>query len=64
MAKGKKEKTSIEGQEPAFLAQYRKAYPRNSKFYVTSDNMVFLETDYDLAVLHQRSCKDGELKTY
>lgn len=68
MAKEKQEKietaVSDTGQEPAFLAQYRIAYPNNRNFHVTSDNMVFLENDYDLAVLHQRSCKDGELKTY
>lgn len=68
MAKEKQEKietaVSDTGQEPAFLAQYRIAYPNNRNFYVTGDKMVFLSHEYKKAVSHQMACRKGELKTY
>ena len=69
MAKEKQEKpevtpVSTTEQEPAFLAQYRAAYPECSIFYVTYDNLVFLSHEYDKAVSHQSRCGKGELKTY
>lgn len=47
-----------------FLAKngYLKRYPENRVFYVTSDNMVFLEKDLSLARLHQRELADGEIE--
>lgn len=48
--------------EPDFLKQYRECYPGVKHFYVTSDNLVFL--DYEQAVSHQNSIGRGELKTY
>nr|DAI46217.1 MAG TPA: hypothetical protein [Caudoviricetes sp.] len=51
-------------QEPAFLAQYRVAYPECLKFHVTGDNLVFLSHEYDKAVSHQKTVGKGELKTY
>nr|DAM30765.1 MAG TPA: hypothetical protein [Caudoviricetes sp.] len=50
--------------EPAFLAQYREAYPDSLNFHVTGDNLVFLGHERDKAVSHQNRCGKGELKTY
>lgn len=50
--------------EPDFLKQYRECYPGVKRFHVTSDNLVFLERDYEQAVSHQQSIGRGELKTY
>lgn len=50
--------------EPDFLKQYRECYPDVKHFHVTSDNLVFLERDYEQAVSHQQSIGRGELKTY
>lgn len=50
--------------EPAFLAQYRAAYPDSLNFHVTGDNMVFLGHERDKAVSHQKKCGKGELKAY
>ena len=55
---------TIPANEPAFLAQYREAYPDSLNFHVTGDNMVFLEHERDKAVSHQKKCGKGELKTY
>ena len=51
-------------EEPAFLEQYRKCYPTNKKFYVTSDKLVFLESDFKKAAAHQATLGSGELITY
>lgn len=51
-------------EEPAFLAQYRKCYPTNKKFYVTSDHLVFLESEQKKAAAHQATLGGGELITY
>lgn len=69
MAKEKQEQPEVTPaptteQEPAFLAQYRVAYPECFKFYVTGDNSVFLSHEYDKAVSHQKTVEKGELKTY
>lgn len=50
-------------QDPAFLAQYRTVYPVSKSFYVTGDNLVFLDYENDKATAHQKVC-EGELKTY
>lgn len=50
--------------EPEFLNQYRACYPGVKKFHVTSDNLVFLDKDYQNAVSHQAQVGKGELKTY
>ena len=44
----------------AFIAPYKKAYPKEKAFHVTSDKQVFLEKDRGLAMLHQRSLGNGE----
>lgn len=44
-----------------FLKQYIEHYPDNKVFHVTSDNMVFLEKDLNLARLHQRSLETGSV---
>lgn len=54
----------VPANEPAFLAQYREAYPDSLNFHVTGDNMVFLGHERDKAVSHQKKCGKGELKTY
>ncbi|MFR0993155.1 MAG: hypothetical protein ACLSGQ_00865 [Parabacteroides distasonis] len=54
----------VPANEPAFLAQYRAAYPECLKFHVTGDNLVFLSHEYDKAVSHQKTVGKGELKTY
>lgn len=51
-------------EDPAFLAQYRACYPKCKKFYVTSDNLVFLESEQKKAAAHQQALGRGELKTY
>lgn len=51
-------------EEPAFLAQYRKCYPSNKKFHVTSDKLVFLESEFKKAAAHQATLGSGELITY
>ena len=50
--------------EPEFLNQYRACYPGVKKFHVTSDNLVFLDKDYQNAVSYQAQVGKGELKTY
>ena len=50
--------------EPAFLSQYRVCYPKCKKFYVTSDNLVFLESERKKAAAHQATLGRGELITY
>lgn len=45
---------------PVFIEPYIKAYPKEKLFYVASDNQVFLEKDYSLAVLHQASLKNEQ----
>lgn len=49
---------------PEFLAQYVKCYPTNKKFYVTSDHLVFLESEQKKAAAHQAALGGGELITY
>lgn len=56
MAKKNENKAEIIGKkENEFLDMYFKHYPNNKIFYLTSDNMVFLENDKGMAELHQRS---------
>jgi hypothetical protein len=50
-------------QEPDFLKQYRRCYPRAKKFHVTSDGLVFPD-DKKAAEAHQRCIGCGELRTY
>lgn len=61
-----KQQDTVQGNisEPSFLAQYRKSYPDNRKFHVTSDGLVFLEREYKKAVAHQKRVGNGELTTY
>lgn len=49
---------------PAFLESYVKAYPNEKVFHVTSDRQVFLDKDYHMAKVHQRSLGKGEITTY
>lgn len=50
-------------QKNTFIDKYAKSYPANKVFYVTSDNQVFLQGDHNMAVLHQKTLKEGELET-
>lgn len=52
------------GKEPAFLDQFRKCYPDNKTFYITTDGMVFLENQENDARNHQRGIGKGEVKIY
>lgn len=47
----------------ALVKKYRKAYPKCSTFYVTSDLQLFLDDGRNSAVLHQNTLKEGELTT-
>ena len=38
----------------ALIVSYKKAYPKEKAFHVTSDNQVFLEKDLALAKMHQK----------
>lgn len=59
--KGRKAKKSY----PDYLQAYVDKYPKNKTFHVTSDRMVFLAADKNLAVLHQGSIKgSGTVETY
>ncbi len=63
------EETSEQKQEqasklPDFLTPYLKAYPKNRVFHATTDRMVFLEADLDMARAHQIGLGGGEVKTY
>lgn len=51
-------------QSPAekLVDSYRKSYPDNKVFYVTSDMQVFLQIDQNMAILHQKTLKNGELE--
>lgn len=51
-------------EEPDFIKQYRRCYPGNKTFYVTTDRMVFLEIDKESAYNHQKRCGGGEVRTY
>lgn len=59
-----KAKLSKKQQLPDFMAAYVKSYPGEKVFHVTSDRQVFLDKDYHLAKMHQRSLGKGEIKTY
>lgn len=60
----KAEKSKSDTGIPAFLESYRKAYPKEKAFHVTTDNQVFLEKDLSLARLHQRGLKnEGKVQT-
>lgn len=63
----KREDTTFENtetvQEPFFLEQYRRCYPRAKKFHVTGDGLVFPD-DKKAAEAHQRCIGRGELRTY
>ena len=39
---------------------YKKAYPKEKAFVVTSDGQVFLERNKNLALLHQRGLRNEE----
>jgi len=41
--------------EPDFMDHYRKAYPKEKCFHVTSDKQVFLSCDLSLAKRHQKT---------
>lgn len=64
-AKAKAGKTaSKDSKLDALIASYRKAYPREKTFHVTSDYQVFLKTDAALAKMHQRSVdKEKSIQT-
>lgn len=59
-SKPKDRKTGV----PKFLEPYRKAYPKCRVFHVTSDRMVFLESDRNAALVHQQSIGEGSVETY
>lgn len=48
---------------PGFLAAHVRNYPGETKFHVTSDGMVFLSREEDLARSHQRTLEKGKLQT-
>lgn len=48
---------------PGFLASSVKNYPGEKQFHVTSDGMVFLDKEENLALAHQRTLKKGEVQT-
>lgn len=56
-------KATIKTEAEKLVEKYHKSYPSNKVFYVTSDNQVFLSADHNMAVLHQKTLKDGELET-
>lgn len=59
--KGRKAKKSY----PDYLQAYVDKYPTNKTFHVTTDRMVFLAPDKNLAVLHQNGIKGaGTVETY
>lgn len=46
------------------IESYKKAYPKESAFHVTSDNQVFLNKDAALAKMHQRGIdKEKQVQT-
>jgi hypothetical protein len=50
--------------EPDFMDHYRKAYPKEQCFHVTSDKQVFLSRDLSLAKRHQKTIDERqEVKT-
>lgn len=48
---------------PGFLAAHVRNYPGETEFHITSDGMVFLSREEDLAQAHQRTLKKGKLQT-
>lgn len=57
-------KAAMTKSEPDFMNHYRKAYPKEKCFHVTSDNQVFLSVDESLAKRHQKTVdKTKEVKT-
>ena len=55
--------TSKVEKKPHFIDAYKKAYPKEKLFYVTSDKQVFLVKDKHLAKFHQKGLKGGEVET-
>ena len=48
----------------ALIAAYKKSYPKEKTFHVTSDKQVFLSKDLDMAKLHQKSVSvEGGVQT-
>lgn len=54
-----KPKTAVE----MLAKKYHKSYPNCKTFYITSDMQVFLNDSFNMALLHQKSLKSGELET-
>ncbi len=58
------EKPAAEKEDSALTKlakEYRKLYPGNKTFHITSDRQVFLDKDKGLADLHQRGLNDGKV---
>ena len=55
-----KQGKQTDGKLSALMASYRKSYPGEKTFHVTSDYQVFLGKDLALAKMHQRKADAGK----
>jgi hypothetical protein len=46
--------SATDNETDAFIAPYRKAYPKEKQFHITSDKQVFLGKDLHYAKMHQK----------
>lgn len=58
----KKDKAAKSKEKEDFIEPYKRSYPKEKLFYVTSDKQVFLKKDHQFAKLHQKSLKGGEVE--
>lgn len=54
------DKTNKPSKRDEFMAHYKKAYPKERAFHVTSDNQVFLSADLQLAKKHQKTVDEKQ----
>lgn len=55
------EATPVDDEYMAIAHNYSKHYPDCKQFHITGDKMVFLESDYQLALQHQSTQSQGQL---
>ncbi|PZP42591.1 MAG: hypothetical protein DI598_16795 [Pseudopedobacter saltans] len=54
----------VDYEDEALIARYKKLYPQNKVFHLTSDKQVFLDSGKRDADAHQKTLGYGSLKSY
>lgn len=56
--------SDVPDEDEELIARYKKLYPQNKVFHLTSDKQVFLDTGKRDAENHQKTLGEGSLKSY